>query len=307
MELQPITAHTAYLPGATNIGVLLPGDGRALAVDTGLSKDAGRALRKALDAAGLTLHAIINTHHHADHIGGNAYLLRSYPAARLWAAPLEAALIEHPLLEPLYLHMGARPPAPLRTRWLLAEGAAVHAMLASLDDIQHGRSVVCDVDGVALEVVGLPGHTLAQVGIVYDGVCFAADSFFGSEVLGKHALPYAQDVAGQLASLERLLAREEPWLLPGHGALTPRSAFAAIEQANRAAIERATHCVAEALPGTLPDITARVMAALRAAPDMTIPQYAIFASAVAAHLALLEQQARAEMVLEARGLVWRAV
>src|SRR5262245_39000936 len=99
MLLQQITPQTAYIPGANNLGVIMPGDGGAIVVDTGIDKDTGRLIRKALDEARLVLRAIICTHHHADHIGGNDFLLRNMPGVELIAPALEAALIEHPLLE----------------------------------------------------------------------------------------------------------------------------------------------------------------------------------------------------------------
>src|SRR5918911_4068818 len=103
--LQPIAGRASYIPGSNNLGVVTTGDGGAIAIDTGLDKDTGRLIRKALDEARLILRAIINTHHHADHIGGNDYLVRNLPGVEVYAPRLEAALIENPLLEPLYLNM----------------------------------------------------------------------------------------------------------------------------------------------------------------------------------------------------------
>src|SRR5262249_21757003 len=105
--LQPITGRAFYIPGANNLGIVATGDGGAIAIDTGLAKDTGRQIRKALDEARLALRAIISTHHHADHIGGNDSLARNLPGVEIYAPRLEAALIEHPILEPSYLHMGA--------------------------------------------------------------------------------------------------------------------------------------------------------------------------------------------------------
>jgi glyoxylase-like metal-dependent hydrolase (beta-lactamase superfamily II) len=100
--LQQITERTFYIAGANNLGIVATGDGGAIAIDTGLDKDTGRLIRKALDEARLTLRAILNTHHHADHIGGNDYLVRNLPGVEVYAPRLEAALIENPILEPIY-------------------------------------------------------------------------------------------------------------------------------------------------------------------------------------------------------------
>ena len=62
------------LTGLTNIGLVRTGEGQAVLIDSGGDDSSGRRIRKALEAEGLTLQAIYNTHSHADHIGGNAFL-----------------------------------------------------------------------------------------------------------------------------------------------------------------------------------------------------------------------------------------
>jgi glyoxylase-like metal-dependent hydrolase (beta-lactamase superfamily II) len=159
---------------------------------------------------------------------------------------------------------------------------------------------------VALEVIALPGHSVNQIGLAVDGVCFAADGFFGPAILAKHGIQYAHDVAAQLGGLERLAARGELFFLPGHGDMIPRDALEDVLAANQAAIARGSQLVREALaePGELHAVARRVRRAL----DLNlvaIPQYAIFVSAISAHLAYLEAQGRAWATLEDKGLIWR--
>lgn len=308
MPLLPLAGRVWYLPGANNLGVIVAGDGGAIAVDTGIDKDAGRALRKALDEAGLELRAIISTHHHADHVGGNAFLLRQYPEARVYASPLEAALIQHPLLEPIYLSGGARPPAAMRGKWVLAPGSPVHELLGAAP-LRPGDLWRTPVGAtLTVDIVGLPGHSPAQVGVIVDGVCLAADGFFGPAVIAKHGVPYAHDVADQLAALDVLATLDAGWFLPGHGEPVGRADLDDQLAANRRAIEAATALVRAALaqPGDLAVITARVVRAM-GHTLAGVPQYAIFSGAVAAHLAYLEQRGAARLDLGPDGLVWAAV
>jgi glyoxylase-like metal-dependent hydrolase (beta-lactamase superfamily II) len=297
--LQPIAGRAHYLPGSNNLGVVLTGDGGAIAIDTGLDKDTGRLIRKALDEAGLTLRAIVNTHHHADHIGGNDYLVRNVAGITVYAPRLEAALIEQPVLEPIYLNMGAAPLSALRTKWLMAKGTPV-------DQLIDGERLT--VAGVDLEVIGLPGHSINQIGVAVDGVCFAADGFFGTAILQKHGIPYAHDVGAQLGSLDRLAARADLFYLPGHGDLATRDALEEVLAANQAAITHSTQIVRKALaePGELTAVARRVRAALGLGLA-GIPQYAIFVSAVAAHLSYLEARGQARVELEDAGMVWRSL
>lgn len=43
----------------------------------------------ALDAEGLTLTAILNTHHHGDHVGGNRQLLQHFPTVTVYASAVD--------------------------------------------------------------------------------------------------------------------------------------------------------------------------------------------------------------------------
>lgn len=297
MPLESLQGRAWYLAGANNLGVIATGDGGAIVVDTGLDKDVGRALRKALDEAGLVLRAIISTHHHADHIGGNEYLVRAAPGVLVCASEGEAPLVANPLLEPIYLYGGAAPIKALRTKWLMAKGVPVQQILTPPHAV---------VAGVELEILPLPGHSLAQIGVAVDGVCFAADGFFGPAVLQKHGIPYAHDIAAQLAALGTLSARAEQVFVPGHGPPTTHADLPETIAANRRAIEHASATVQAALaePGDLAAIARRVQRAY----DLHfpgIPQYAIFVSAVAAHLSYLESQGRAQAILEEHGVIWR--
>lgn len=308
MSLLPITQRVFYLPGANNLAVIAAPDGAAVVVDTGIDKDTGRALRKALDAAGLRLRAIVSTHHHADHVGGNAFLLKHYgPEVTVAATQLEAAIISNPILEPAYLSGGARPVAALRNRWVLAPGSPVHQILGE-GQIAPGQRWAAAVGEISLELIGLPGHSPAQIGVLVDGVCIAADGFFGPAVVAKHGIPYAYDIAEQLASLDALAGLDAAWFLPGHGALASRADLPEHLAANRAAIERSREIVLAALaePGDLAAITARVLTALDQRPA-GIPQYAIFSGAVAAYLSHLEQQGLARAELRGLELIWGRV
>lgn len=297
MSLIPIAGRAYYLPGANNLGVVANAAGEAVAIDTGLDKDSGRALRKALDGAGLRLRAIISTHHHADHVGGNDFLLRNLPGVEVWAPPLEAALIQYPELEPIYLYGGARPIAALLGKWLLSKGSPVHHLI---------QGATLSVAGITFDVLPTPGHSPGQVALAVDGVCFAADGVFGAAVLAKHSVPFAHDVAAQLASVERLGTTSYAYYLPSHGSLVGAADLdAQLIEPNRRAIAGARSAVLAALaePADLATIVDRVCVQL-SHTLAGLPQYFLFSSTVAAYLSWLEAEGVAAVVLEGGRPTW---
>ena len=76
-ELIRAGERTWYIDCPAKMGLFLAEDGAWL-IDSGSDKDAGRRVRKLLDANGWTLAGILNTHSNADHIGGNRFLQDRY-------------------------------------------------------------------------------------------------------------------------------------------------------------------------------------------------------------------------------------
>lgn len=298
-ELVFLSERAAYLPGTNNLGVVVAADKRAIAIDTGIDKEAGRTLRRACEAAGLLLQAVVSTHHHADHIGGNDYLVRNIAGLEVWAPAAEAAYIEDPLLEPIYLSMGAAPVAALKNKFVYATAAPVHHCFAP-------GSI--EILGVALQMVAIPGHSRAQVAVVVDDVCYAADGFFGDRVLAKYGVPYAHDVAAQVASFDVVRTLAVTHWIPGHGVCVDRAALAETLAANAAAIHRSRALVLAALaqPQPLPGVVASVQQAL-GMPSSALAQYAVFASGIQAYLNWLVNDGAVVAELSAAGVQWRLV
>lgn len=291
--LVPLADGVAYLPGSTNLGVVARPDGDALLVDAGPDRDAARAALRALQATGLRPRAALATHAHADHSGGSAELARS--GLSIWAPAFERAVVEHPELEPISLFCGARPPAALRTKWLLAKPAPVAGTL------QAGP---WQAGGLAVEVVALPGHTPGQVGVAGGGVLFCADALFGPAVLEKHRSPFTHDVAAHRATLAWLRTAPYRCFVPAHG--EPVEDVGPLVEANLAALDRTTAATLEALaePADSATVVARVAERLGFAAA-GLPQHFLFQSLVHAHLGHLLE--RGEALAEPAGgrLLWR--
>lgn len=300
MPLEALAPDSYYLPGAVNCGVLAAPEGKAVLVDTGLDDDSARRLLKACRSAGLEPAAIVTTHHHADHAGGNAFLVERL-GLPVYAPAFESALVGCPALEPLYLFGGATPPPALTTKHFAARAAAVAPEHILAPGAQR-------LAGLSLEVVPLGGHAPGMVGVACKGVLYAADALFGPAVLARHGLPFASDATAQLAAIERV--RDGGWdlVLPAHGEPARAAAIAELCDANRAAVTRGLDM---ALAATrVPSDTETVVAVVSQSLGLRLESlglYALIRTTVTAYLSHWLSAGRVAYALAGNRLLWRAV
>lgn len=286
------------LLGGVNCAIVDVGNSQALLVDSGQDKDHGRKIRKALDELGLRPSVILCTHSHADHYGGNAYLLRQYPEAQVWAPEIEAEIIRAPVLEPIYLFHGAKPLPELTSKWLQAEASPVHRVVA------EGTETVGDA---TFQLVDVRGHSHRQLAVLIDDVLLATDALFGAATLEKYPFPFSQDVGGQLGSLDAVLGLLETesvrLALPGHG--EPTDQVGDLVEQNRRALENAARVIEAACTGVgTEDVLARATTEMGAI--MTdLARYHLNLTTITAYLGWLREEGRVSADLEDGRLLWR--
>lgn len=301
MPAEQLSERVWALTGPNNIGLLLgPGDQAAL-VDSGLDESAARKALRLVQEKGRRLVAIINTHAHADHIGGNRFLLGRSKAA-VHASAFEATAIRHPVWEPLYLAGGAMPGPQVSGKFFMAEPTPEVAELPAAGPVGLGP-------GFTVQIVPLPGHAHAQVGVAYDDVLFTADTFFPPATLEKHGLPYFVDLAVAERSLGEVREQADRWtvFLPGHGPKLDGAGLEACVAANFASFERLRAQVMGSLSeprsiDELVDLLSRQLGLSYAGPG----QYYLARAAVTALLTDLERRSLVSPVVGGTLLRWAA-
>ena len=282
-------------PGGVNIGVIFGPDRGAILIDTGLNDSAARKVLRRLSELDRKVTSIITTHGHADHFGGNAFVVKR-TGARVWAPAWDETVLRYPLFQPLVLFAGADPPDSLRGGFLLAAESPV-------DEIYEAGPL--EVDGVAMNAVSLAGHSGNQMGIVCDDVFFAADVVLPQRVLDRYKMPYLFSVRDHIRSLERAAGVEYQVAMPGHGAVSedlsgPISLNT--ELVDRVADLIVQICANSITPG---DILAEVLTRLDANPSDAASFYLLHPT-IYAYLTYLEEQGRLDHHIEAARSLWTA-
>lgn len=204
-ELIQINEDVYYLTDLLNHGIIRVGDGESVVIDTGIGDDEAKMILAALDTKDLALTAIINTHSHADHYGGNNYLVKE-TGCRVYAPPLEAAIMTNPTLESFYL-FGASAPRELRQPFMQAKVSPVDVLL-------EGPSVT--IEEKIFNLVPLKGHSPNQMGVLVDDICFCGDSVFSPGAWRKLILVYAVDIGEMIKSIEILKKVPAKSFVPSH-------------------------------------------------------------------------------------------
>lgn len=213
MQFHEITNKVFYISDNTNIGVIKVNDNNdVLIVDSGSDDSKGRRIVKTLKDNGLHVKYIINTHVHADHIGGNHYIQKHFPEVRIFALRSEISMIENPIYMPYFLYSGAYPIKDLRNKFLLAKSSKV-------TDVINDEEATINIENNLINIIPLDGHTEFQKGILFDDILFCGDALISEELLEKHKIPVNVNIKNAKNTLLKLIESNYSYYLPSHGTL----------------------------------------------------------------------------------------
>ena len=207
-ELEKLGEHSYYIESPVKTGIYQINENDVLLIDSGNDKDAAKKIAKIIRAQNWNLKWIINTHSHADHIGGNAYLLEQFKC-QAFTVGIETAFMAYPILEPSFLY-GGYPMKVLRNKFLMAKPSQV----TPIEDFE----TITGLNG--FEFIRLDGHTFNMIGIkTPDGVWYLGDALNGAHIIEKYHVSFLYDVSAYLESIEKLIKLEGNCFVLAHASI----------------------------------------------------------------------------------------
>ncbi|NLC93594.1 MAG: MBL fold metallo-hydrolase, partial [Treponema sp.] len=153
-----------YIPSTTNIGVIIDKKESVFDVyliDSGNSELSGEYILDVLDEYFsekkelYKIKAIINTHSHADHCGGNVYI-KNITNCQIWSMKDERGSIENPILQTVIIWSGFTP-KELQGLYFLPESSTPDKLIEDNEHIElSGNRSITFID--------LPGHYFQTAG-----------------------------------------------------------------------------------------------------------------------------------------------
>jgi len=212
--LQQVKGNSYFCSGALSIGVYVH-EKTATLIDSGSDENWAKDISKVIEAAGYEIGAIINTHCHPDHCGGNAYLQKKYPHITIYATHDEQLFIEDPLLAPRCFCGLAAPFEGLQNKYIAPQKPSTVTNPITLYEDQ-----IITINNVPFKIITLPGHTPGMIGVITpDNILYSGDALFGEDTIRKHPVLFYTDIKQTLMSFSKLSTLAVDGCVLAHGGL----------------------------------------------------------------------------------------
>lgn len=288
-ELHQIGERSYYIDCPTKIGIYLTNNTDVYLIDSGNDKDTGKKVRKILEEHNWNLIGILNTHSHADHIGGNHYL-QQQTGCKVFSNGIEAAFIRYPILEPSFLY-GGFPCKELQHKFLLAS----ESIVTTFSDCNFPDNI---------EIIPLYGHFFNMVGFsTPDNVIYLADCLSSKETLTKYQITFLYDIDAYLATLEMVKSLNAKLFVPAHAPVTDNIAPLAqynIDKVNEIACYIVELCKE---PLCFEHILQKLFTNYNL--KMNFEQYVLVGSTVRSYLTWLKDKRRLDNCFQDNMLLWK--
>ncbi|MBB71006.1 MAG: hypothetical protein CMF50_01245 [Legionellales bacterium] len=290
--IKQVLGNSRFWSGVLSVGIYyVESVKKAVLIDSGLDTSTAKTINKMIKKDGYTVGAIINTHSHADHCGGNQYFQSQYSDIEIHATRFEQHFIEFPSSEPSCFCQGAEALHELRNKHLEAKSSRV------THPIEDYRDQGLTIFGETFRLLALPGHTPGMIGVISpDNVFYTGDSIFGLATFVKHGVLFYTNIGESIQSLEKISKLDVDGTVYYHGGLHVGEPLAAAAERHIQKI-RDTQDKVHAIISREPIYLERLSACLSEELGMpsSITQSTLTQACTRAYVANLEKEGRVKV------------
>lgn len=298
MKLKKLIDSCYSLLSDTNIGIIASKNEKTkineiYLVDSGETDFSGEQILTALDSlflkktGGYEVKAILNTHSHADHSGGNAFIFEK-THCKIYSPFNEIGGMINPFLESAVV-WGGKPIKEIANDY--------YVMKKSIPtDTITAETEICLFDNAKITFFPLPGHYFEMFGIIYtnkngEKAFFTGDAFLGRKHIAKYSIPFLYDVKEFLKTLEILPTVKANFYIPSHGDVLTR--LDETVEMNKVAILSTITCILNILQkgdATFEEILKQLSDNYEIA--LKLPQYVLIGSTLRSYLTYLSDDGK---------------
>lgn len=289
-SLTLVKENSYFCTGIFAIGVYLH-DNKAILFDSGSDEQSAKNASDAIEAQA-HISAIINTHCHPDHCGGNPFFQKKIANLKIYAAHDEKEFIESTSLASRCFCSGAAPFAGLKNKHIVPQKPCTVTNV-----MQPYQDQTITIDGADFKIITLPGHTPGSIGIITpDNILYSGDAIFGQETLNKHPILFYTDIGNTLASFKKLASLNVDACVLYHGGMVhDLSAITRLHETKILETKNVVFDLIKQQPLSPNELTQKIMQKYKI-PD-SIVSFTLTQTAMKAYLSYLEQEKAIELVV----------
>lgn len=187
-ELVKVSEMCYFIESPSKVGIYKQNESDVYLIDSGSDVGSAKKTLKICEENGFNIKGIINTHAHADHIGGNAYI-QQRTGCDIFCSTIDIPFIEHTIINPLHIY-GGYFPKEMEHKFFLAQSSVA-------------KDICDDAFPKELKTYDISGHSLGMIAILApDGTAFVGDIVSSDFIIKKYGITYLLDIKKHLESLE---------------------------------------------------------------------------------------------------------
>jgi len=270
-------------------------------IDSGVTPQDGEDIVSAVTELfpGKKIAAVINTHSHNDHSGGNAAIVR-LTGAQVWCSREADCILRLPELVG-YLYSGGKPLLEIQ------EHGRVKSEPCKADKFLKETSITCEE--ITFTFVPLEGHFFGHYGIIADDgekkVYYLGDGFFGKDMLKKAWLPFIYDADAFRKSVQKIESTDCDFYVAAHGGIYTRETVHAAAELNIIVTLEAELKILKLLkeaPMTHEQLLKKILDFAGMKPQLI--QYLLIGTTIQSYLSCLHDRGLIKYKLEDNQMLW---